>query len=226
MALFNILKRNRKYFAATKNGYKCKILIDENSESLENGEIMLAVDDISVRSKYGTDLIYRLSASAQQQSVADICTLRAPYNANLVSRCRELGGVWDSDQSAWIFPGFVADEIEKLDEKYNSEPTDIELEFNETASKREGPVCLAGFKLAESFGRDSGAKLEPGIAMISGGIASGGSRKNWKTVIRQGTRLRLTVPLDCVGDFDTSVVSIYVPGSRQMPDNLLELWSK
>lgn len=33
----NIIKKNRKYFAATNNGYKCKILID--GVSLISGEV-------------------------------------------------------------------------------------------------------------------------------------------------------------------------------------------
>ena len=66
---FNVIKKNRKYFAATTDNNKsCKILIDDYSKDLALGEHFLAVKDISVRSKYGTDLIYKLAANVEEQT--------------------------------------------------------------------------------------------------------------------------------------------------------------
>lgn len=94
MQTFNIIKRNRKYFAAqTKSGHKCRILIDSNSEKLELGTQELVVSDISIKSKFGVDLIFKLQCSVDEQKEAGIRTLtHFKYNSELVARCKELGG--------------------------------------------------------------------------------------------------------------------------------------
>jgi hypothetical protein len=77
MQTFNIIKRNRKYFAAqTKSGHKCRILIDSNSEKLELGMQELVVLDISIKSKFGMDLIFKLQCSVDEQKEAGICMFR------------------------------------------------------------------------------------------------------------------------------------------------------
>ena len=195
MVTFSIIKKNRKYFAATKDGYKCKILIDENSESLEIGTHELEVDDISVRSKYGTDLIFKLQARADEQQAAGICTLRHyVYNQDLVAECHQLGGKWDAEEKAWIFSGLVESEVEDLDALYNSELTAYEITFNCDRKGHAEPVYFLGVNLARATGRDSGAILADGVAIIDGGVTSGGSRANWQTIVREGTTMRLMLP--------------------------------
>lgn len=179
--ILNILKRNRKYFAAeTDSKRKCKLLIDSNSENLELGEHCLAIEDISVRSKYGTDLIYKLSVSAEVQAEQGIVSLKADYNSQLVKECRKLGGSWDKEQNAWIFPGFVADEVEELDEIYNSAPITVEITAIEEIRAYGKGIEFLGRPLCRAFGRDSGARIDSDIALISGYATSGGSQKNWR----------------------------------------------
>ena len=197
----NIIKKNRKYFAATHKGYKVKILINENSESLKLGEQTLTVDDISVRSKYGTDVIYKLAVDAEPQESQGIVSLRAPYNLELIEKCRNLGGTWDKETQAWIFPDFVADKVEDLEYKYGSELVAVEVEFTEFCSADKKAFDICGIVLATASGRDSGAKLADGVAVISGGFSSGGSVKNWRTCVADNTIVRLKVPSQLVEDF-------------------------
>lgn len=193
--ILNIIKRNRKYFAAeTDSKRKCKLLIDSNSENLELGEHCLAVEDISVRSKYGTDLIYKLSASAEAQAEQGIVSLKADYNSELVKECRKLGGSWDKEQGAWIFPGFVSDEVEELDEIYNSAPITVEITAIEEIREYGKAIEFLGCPLCRAFGRDSGARIDSDIALISGYATSGGSHKNWATILNEDSVLRLQVP--------------------------------
>lgn len=203
MTTFNILKRNRKYFTARKNGYKCKILIDENSEALEIGDNQeLAVTDISVRSAYGTDLIYKLQESVETQKNAGICSLRSDrYNIDMVNACRRLGGRWISEEKSWIFPEFVQDKVEILDEKYNSPLVAIEITFPELVAEYQSSIYVAGYCIATATGRDSGAEIGPEIAFIAGRATSGGSVKNWKTIITDAT-IRMRVPELCLTDID------------------------
>lgn len=204
MATFNILKRNRKYFSATKDGYKCKILIDENSEGLELGDNQeLAVVDISVRSSYGTDVIYKLPQSAEVQKNAGICSLRSDrYNWIMVKECHRLGGRWIAEEKSWIFPDFVEDEVEILDEKYNSPLIAVEIKFPEGAAEFNASIYVAGYCIATACGRDSGAEIAPDVAFITGCADSGGSVKNWKTVITENAVIRMRIPELCLEDID------------------------
>lgn len=114
MQTFNIIKRNRKYFAAqTKSGHKCRILIDSNSEKLELGT-------------------------------------------------QELVGV--------------------------------ELTATRDIGRIKSPVSFLGYPLAAAKSRGYGATLESDVALIKGRATSGGSYKNWETVIESGTVLRLHIP--------------------------------
>ena len=207
MKTFNIVKKNRKYFAAVlDNKYNCKILIDANSENLALGQHTLEVEDISVRSQYGTDLIYKLAAAAEEIKNAGICTLQIPfYNAILVDECHKLGGKWDAEEKAWIFSGIVSDKVEELDAKYNSTLIDVEITFNENAYGSKAPVFIAGFKIATATGRDSGAKLAENIALIAGKVVSCGSVKNWGTEIIEGSVIRMQIPADCIEDIEHDV---------------------
>ncbi len=193
--ILNIIKRNRKYCAAeTDSKHKCKLLIDSNSENLELGEYCLAVKDISVRSKYGTDLIYKLSASAEAQAEQGIVSLKADYNAILVDESRALCGSWDKDEKTWIFPGFVSKEFDKLDEIFNSNSVTIEITAREEICEYQKGIDFLGRPLCKASGRDSGARINSDIAVISGYATSGGSRNNWTTILNEGTVLRLQMP--------------------------------
>lgn len=196
MKTFNIIKKNRKYFAAKLNSkYSCKILIDENSEALDLGIQNLEVDDISVRSKYGTDLIFKLKGSVDEQKNAGICTLKtAQYNEIIIKKCRELGGKWDSANECWIFSGMVSSEVEELDYQINSEKIIVEVTANKTLYAEKSPVYFLGYVVARAFGRDSGAKLGDNIALISGDVTSGGSMKNWATRVVEGSIFKLEIP--------------------------------
>ena len=74
----NIIKKNRKYYAAKmKNGCKAKVVIDTYSANLELGEQELLLDNISVKTKWGADLIYKLRAPAEAQKEAGVTTLKS-----------------------------------------------------------------------------------------------------------------------------------------------------
>ena len=191
---FVVLNRARKYFAATQKGYKCKILIDLNSENLELGEQELLVDDISVKSKYGTDYIYKLAGEAVEQKTGGICTLKHRYNSDLVDECRNLAGQWDAIQKVWVFSAIVQDKVDELDEIYNSEEIVVEIQALNDFEKRKKPVDFCGYPVARATGRDSGAKIGDDVALIEGSISSSGSFVNWCTYVKKDTIFRLSVP--------------------------------
>ena len=220
-----IIKKNRKYYAAKlKNGCKAKVVIDTYSANLELGEQELLLDNISVKTKWGTDLIYKLRAPAEAQKEAGVTTLTADYNSVLIEKCRMLGGNWDKEAQAWTFSDLVADEVEKLDEKYNSISVAIEIAINEELWQGKGPVELAGIKIAQAWGRDSNAKLGQGIALLAGSIGSGGSWKNWGTEVHKGSVIRLNVPELLIEDIENGDYgsSITIKRLNQVKESAVE----
>lgn len=200
---FNVIKKNRKYFAATTDNNKsCKILIDECSKDLALGEHFLAVKDISVRSKYGTDLIYKLAANVEEQTKLGICSLKSEYNTLLIEKCRKLGGTWDKSQGAWIFSSIVEKEVEELDEIFNSAPVTVEIEAIEEIQEQGKAIEFLGYSVCKAFNRDSGARIETGIALLSGYATSGGSKNRWTTVLSEGAILRLKIPVDLLNNYE------------------------
>ena len=51
-----------------------------------------------------------------------------------------------------------------------------------------------GYTVAKASGRDSGAFIPPTISLIDGKTTSGGSAKNWKTIIEQDSTFEFKVP--------------------------------
>lgn len=188
-----IEKKNRKYFAAkNKNNYPVKLLIDSNSEALKLGTQKLVVHDISVRSAYGVDVIYKLASAEEKSSWDNPVTLKAKYNIDLVKECQELAGKWDGANKVWVFSKMVADKVEELDYLYADELIAVEITAN-VEIKKHGPIDFLGYPVCKATGRDSGSILCEDVAFISGRHDSGGSVKNWVTCVSQGSKFRLAV---------------------------------
>ena len=71
---FDVIGRCREYFDATVNGYRCKILIDDNSVDLALGVRTLVVVDRSIYNAYGCDLLYSLVSKYEKDSIFSVDT--------------------------------------------------------------------------------------------------------------------------------------------------------
>jgi len=60
-------------------------------------------------------------------------------------------------------------------------------------NRRRFAVVFMGVKVAVAFSRDSGAEIAYGARMISGEIDSGGSRKNWYCIVKEGSVFEIEV---------------------------------
>jgi len=193
----NIIKKNRKYFAAEINGRKVKVEIDDNSEKLEIGGHSLYVEDISIRSKYGTDEKYKLAIDMEKQQSTEIYSLESSVrNYFLIDACRRLGARYDKETSAWIFNGIVSDKAEELDLIHNSELIDVEIEAISDIWGDCGPIHFCGFTIAQARGRDTGAILGDNVHMLEGDINSGGSAKTGIQLFLKNQFLDLVCPLN------------------------------
>jgi hypothetical protein len=205
MKEIKVLKKNRKFFAIElENGYNAKLVIDESSENLEPGTYTLDLEDISIRSKYGTDLRFKM-----KKEVKSFCFFKpVKFNRWAQKECQDLGGKWDSEEKCWVFPDYVSDKVEDL-EKYN-DLIPVEITINDDIYESQDAITLGGQEIAKASGRDSGARVCDGVSVIEGGFSSGGSIANWKTTAMAGTVFRTEIPrfvadeeFDNDDDFDT-----------------------
>ena len=103
-------------------------------------------------------------------------------NVNFNNAVKKLGGFWNGE--AWEVSSDFDAKLQKLHDKYfGCEKVPLKITAKERISESRGPVLFAGFVVTRAFGRDSGAKLGTGVALISGDHDSGGSVKNWLTIV-------------------------------------------
>lgn len=81
-----------------------------------------------------------------------------------------------------------------MDEIYNSAPITVDITAIEEIREYGKGIEFLGRPLCRAFGRDSGARIDNDIALISGYATSGGSNKNWATILNEDSVLRLQVP--------------------------------
>lgn len=194
-----ILRRVDAHYIATINGEVCKILTNQN---LMLGPQELDVNDISVRSSFGDDLVYELVPD--KKKFDGQCTLMATSNRIMEDRCRMLSGEYDPAARVWTFSNLVADEVKKIDEKYNSELVPIEITFVSDKYNHNLEIRLAGILIVQYHEQFSTGKMCNGAALIVGTTMSDGSRK-----IAKGSVLRMFIPSGCLDDLDAEKAIIF-----------------
>lgn len=118
-----------------------------------------------------------------------------PYNAEFVGKIRNVGGAkWDSDKRAWTVPAETVQEVRQImravygedDLPSGGKSVSVRLTFERGYSTLCRPVTLMGKTVAVAYGRDTGAKVGTDVVFLEGEPDSGGSAKNWRTVIPAG----------------------------------------
>jgi len=186
-----IIKKNRVWFDCLQNNYKCKLKVDDKSQHLDVGIHTLLLNDVSIRSKYGTDIRYEVLAEAKEEEVIFLKADR--YNEKLVSKCRYYGGKWDSEEKVWCFCKALQEKIDELENIFNSTYVDIEITALECIIEYRGCVSFCGYPVAEATSKNSGALLSMNVHRLTGQIDSGGSVANWFTCISEGSKFVLKV---------------------------------
>ena len=132
----------------------------------------------------------------------------SPYNPAAVERFRQLGGRWTGE--VWTFPAALETEVRGVllsvygtDGDDGAQSVTLIARAKRGISEYTGPVTCCGKTVARAWGRDSGARVGEGVALLEGRIGSGGSRKNWKTVVEEGSTFKLLNVLPgLVDDYD------------------------
>lgn len=127
----------------------------------------------------------------------EVAKVYTPYNKEFIARLKLLGGKWSSAESCWKVPAFALEDTRKaMRDIYGRDDTetktvDITIRTTEDISEHCAPVVMYGRTVASAFGRDSGAKSGNGVIFRSGSPKSGGSVKNWYTLIPEGCEIVL-----------------------------------
>lgn len=125
----------------------------------------------------------------------------SPYSTEFVSRIKGIGGRhWNADEKCWEVPETEIPAVRRhmmevfgeTDLPTEGERLTLKLTFTDEMSERCQSVCLFGKEIARAWGRDSGAKVGDEVTFLDGRKpTSGGSVKNWRTVIPEGCILKL-----------------------------------
>lgn len=131
----------------------------------------------------------------------DMADSYTPYNKDFVFKIkRGIGGAkWNASLKCWSVPSDCVDAVRDImKEVYGHDDTggpaetvSIRLRFEEEFAECHGDVTLFGRCLSHAYGRDSGATCGSGVNYIKGYPKSGGSMKNWCSVVPAGAEIFL-----------------------------------
>lgn len=120
--------------------------------------------------------------------------INSEYNAEFVRNLKKkIGGArWTGE--SWRIPEEAIDTARTvMEDAYGhsdlggNEVISVKAEFSEGYYAPKEDVVLYGKVIASASGRDSGARLGTDVECISGGVTSGGSVKNWTSVVRENS---------------------------------------
>lgn len=132
-----------------------------------------------------------------ENGIAKICT---PYNPEFVKRIKMIGNArWLGPEKCWCVPEDAVEAVRELMEDIygcsdisENKTVTLRLEFESEYSILKGDVCFFGKVLAHAYGRDTGAKVGDDVSFVKGEATSGGSSKNWESIVKEGSIVVLT----------------------------------
>lgn len=135
--------------------------------------------------------------------------LKTPYNAEFVVAIKGIGGArWNAECRAWEIPEEALPQARDLMTRIYGESDipsggkrmSLKLTFLKDFSASHGPVTIFGKTVASAHGRDTGARVGDDVAFLEGAPESGGSVKNWRSVVPEGSVVVLhDVPENLLG---------------------------
>lgn len=129
----------------------------------------------------------------------DKAMLYTPYNPEFVKRIKKFSDArWNSGEKCWTIDEsnlgaarVIMKEIYGYADNEINEKVTLKIHVKESVSKKHGDVILFGKILSHATGRDSGARSGSDVAYIHGSDYSGGSAKNWESVVSEDSEILL-----------------------------------
>lgn len=122
----------------------------------------------------------------------------SPYHPNLPSGAKKIGGKFSAADKGWSFD--IRDE-ERVKNLYmnvygmwdtpTTELVNVRIKVVRDWIEEQSGIFIFGKLIARAFDRDSGAKLGDGVILVNGHAYSGGSRKNWETIIKKDSVIEI-----------------------------------
>ena len=82
-------------------------------------------------------------------------------------------------------------EVYGRDDQPVTDMADVKLTFEESVAADRASVVILGRTVASAYGRDSGARVGDGVMFLQGKPKSGGSVKNWETIVPSGCVVKI-----------------------------------
>ena len=156
------------------------------------------------------------STNNNQQSEVNMCNIKVtikdgrasvftPFNRDFVAAIRNVGGrKWDADNKCWTVPEESLPQVRQImmdiygetDLPNTCGSVTVKVTFKEEYYERCNDVIIFKKVIASARGRDSGARPGDDVTFLEGEPTSGGSMKNWESVVPAGAVVLLRhVPL-------------------------------
>ncbi len=193
---FEVLKKNRKYFDCRQNGFKCKLKITPLSEHLKPGVHELTVQDVSIRTDYGTTIIFDMVYEKNPEPDAFI-PFSADYNRFLVQKARELSGKWDSKLKRWVFASKFKKEIQELEDTFCKNFVGVIVTAKKNFSVFNDVLTFAGYSIAKAEIRgadDLETRIFDDVKLTIGEILSIWNNNQTEIKVKEGTTFKLILP--------------------------------
>ena len=123
-----------------------------------------------------------------------------PYNSNFIKKVKGIGKArWNGAERCWTVPKteidivrqFMMETYGETDQTDDTEKVSVKVTFTEEARACLGSIVLFGKTVATAFGRDTGAKIGDDVTLMTGKVKSGGSARNWVTIVEAGTVVKI-----------------------------------
>lgn len=125
--------------------------------------------------------------------------IKTPYNRDFVKQIKLIGSAkWDSNRRVWTVPEEYIDAVRKTmvdvygeSDIQSDEKIKITMEFVDDFYEDCQSVVAFGKTISMAFSRDSGAKVGEDVCYTNGEPKSGGSAKNWLSIVPNGSMIEL-----------------------------------
>lgn len=126
-------------------------------------------------------------------------SLFTPYNPDFVSKIKRIGGAkWDGAKKCWTVSEAAIDSVRTImtdvyghDDQAVDETVSVRIKILEDIFACQSVVSFCGKVLSKAYGRDTGAKAGDDVFYIAGSPKSGGSMKNWCSVVAEGSEINV-----------------------------------
>lgn len=127
-----------------------------------------------------------------------IANIYTPYNRKFIEQIKRIDSKWNAEEKCWTVKEDAIDVVRQImmdvygeTDEVAIETVNIKVKVVEECSIRKAEVMFLGKTLSRAFGRDTGAKVGEDVYYLEGGCTSGGSMRNWTSIVKKGSVIEL-----------------------------------